>query len=98
MALQKDLLLSTGVTANYWRVTKISIDIDAGSVNIDVSLYLNKTVRENGSDPIYNQSFMTDIDANLNDELNTGFKTGNAMQASYDFLKTTNYLLDAIDV
>ena len=55
MALQKSKTLPSGVTADYWRVTKITLDVVNESALVVLSLYVNKAARDAGMQPV--QSF-----------------------------------------
>lgn len=51
MALQLSKILSSGVTANYWRVSEVSLSIGQAA-DITVGLYLSDAARAAGREPI----------------------------------------------
>ena len=55
MALQKSKTLPSGVTADYWRVTRVTLDVVNESALVVLSLYVNKAARDAGMQPV--QSF-----------------------------------------
>lgn len=46
MAIQKDKLLPSGVTGNYWKITKESYNKTNNECTYEISLFLNKEVSD----------------------------------------------------
>lgn len=47
MALYKEIIDDKGIKLNYFRISKIELDIDNKKINISVKEYSNQTYREN---------------------------------------------------
>lgn len=61
MALKKSIVLSTGVSADYWKVTDIKY-FPKNSLSIYCSLFLDKASKDNGRDAIdVKRSFSIDL-------------------------------------
>lgn len=61
MALKKSIVLSTGVSADYWKVTDIKY-FPKNSLSIYCSIYLDKVSKDGGKDAIDGKrSFSIDL-------------------------------------
>jgi len=58
MALQLSKTLDTGITGNYWKITKIDINNFENRVDIYVTLFLNKAIRNAGNKGIDLQHYV----------------------------------------
>lgn len=52
MALIKQQKQTSGVLANYWRITRVEFDASHEYINVTASLYLSKEERLAGSEPV----------------------------------------------
>lgn len=52
MAIQKTKELKNGVSGEYWRITRVHIDVNTLLTTLDLSLYLDKTSSDAGKAPI----------------------------------------------
>jgi hypothetical protein len=57
MALNKSVELSTGVTANYWKILGVIIEPTKNLSKALVALYVDQAARAAGKEPIYTQEF-----------------------------------------
>lgn len=57
MALKKEILLSTGHTCSYWRITNITSDFTTGNGTVTVSGYLDAEARSSGKPPCSDAKF-----------------------------------------
>ncbi len=57
MALSKAIDTGTGAQATYWRVTRMTFDVIAGSVWYVLAGYLTADARATGKDPLCEQPF-----------------------------------------
>lgn len=62
MAIQNSKTLKNGVTGNYWKITKINIDIEQLKTTIEISLYLDSTFGNDGvTTPIFRKTYSTNV-------------------------------------
>lgn len=62
MAIHKSKTLKNGVVGDYWKLTKLSIDLVALTTNFELSLYLDSTHGNDGvSGPIYRKQYSTNV-------------------------------------
>lgn len=62
MAIQNSKTLPSGVTGNYWKLTKLHIDLIALVSNFEISLYIDSTHGNDGvSTPIHRKTYVTSI-------------------------------------
>jgi hypothetical protein len=52
MAILLNQSLSNGISANYLRISRITIDRNSQKLMVDLALYLSKSARDVGNDPI----------------------------------------------
>ena len=97
MALYKETVLPTGVTANYYRITELlAVKL---KIRIKVALYLNAQSREDGKAPLMENCYQKVVGA-----LPQGFSftasgyEANFYDEAYDFLKTLPMFDGATDV
>lgn len=58
MALSLEITLRTGVTATYWRITRVEIDGLANTTKAYLSGYLSQTARNEGKRPVRTYEFL----------------------------------------
>lgn len=62
MAIQNSKTLKSGVVGNYWKITKLNIDLVALTTMIEISLYLDSTHGNDGvSGPIFKKTYSTSV-------------------------------------
>lgn len=62
MAIQNSKTLKNGVTGNYWKITKLNIDMILLVTTIEISLYLDSTHANDGvSSAIFKKSYVTSV-------------------------------------
>lgn len=62
MAIQNSKTLKSGVSGNYWKITKLNIDLVALVTTIEISLYLDSTHGNDGvSGPIFKKTYITSV-------------------------------------
>lgn len=88
MALIKDKILTSGVTANYWRVDTLVINKN-GSGTVRYSLYLNKTAVNNGCTPLLRDN------VDFTGWKNSDFADKTPMDLAYEEIKKLPEFLDA---
>ena len=82
MALQKSITLSTGLDAEYWKVTTCNLDVNSLNLFCVLSLYKDASYRATPEAVCLVIDFMfniTDLEAN-----------GNLRSLSYDKIKATS--------
>ena len=96
MALHKDIVLNTGVVANYHRLTGVMINQMHSEVILHFAVYVDAAARVN-KDPVqvFNIAIRGD-DYTHNFSLNKFVK--NPFALAYDYLKTTEDYKDATDI
>lgn len=52
MAIQKSKNLKSGIEGNYWRITRISVEVDSLQVTLELALFKDKQSSDDGKDPI----------------------------------------------
>lgn len=62
MPIQNSKTLASGVTGNYWKITKLNIDLVSLVTNFEISLYLNSTHGNDGvSAPVFRKTYTTSV-------------------------------------
>ena len=89
MALSLTKSLSTGVSAGYFKITKIHADALTGQARVHVNLYLDKASANGGKSPIDTFTYDFPIDV-------TNFS--DLMSAVYTALKAEPFFSGAADV
>lgn len=97
MALQLAKTLSTGLVANYWKITNISYDLNNNALIVTFDLYADLTAKQNNCDVVWHGDFtFSSIGTNAMDTI---FKTGNNfVNGTYTYLKTQSQFLNAVDI
>lgn len=88
MALGKDKILDTGITASYHKITDVS------ATSIIVEVYKDGTARGAGSKPVTGMNYP--IDGFTEDELK--LEGNSPLVLAYEYLKTLDDYSDATDV
>jgi len=97
MALQKSKLTQYGVSANYWRIRSLFIDLKAERATAVLELYL--TSETSGSAPLEARSYMFGTEANPFPFTAIAMDAKNAYKIAYDAIKLADpFLADAADV
>jgi hypothetical protein len=93
MAFQLNKELSTGVTANYWRLAFVEVDCsDDPSLRIHLCLYLNRQARLNGKEALNRiiiEVPLSDIDSKYSYDFRA---------CIYNYLKQRPEYIEAIDI
>lgn len=93
MAFQLNKELSTGVSANYWRLAFVEVDCsDNPNVRIHLCLYLTKEAKINGKDSLYRTIIevpLVEIDSNYSYDFRA---------CIYNYLRQRPEYVDAIDI
>ena len=102
MALQKTYTTSQGITGNYWRIDRISLDrADLHACNVTLCLYTDAaTAAMSGSTPIHQETYFWNDDPS-NDTYTGVFDSAtldasnkNAKQQAYAQIKTKTDPID----
>lgn len=96
MALQKDLILSDGFVANYWKITRMNLDFLQSIAGIAVSVYKDAAARQAGRVPASERLFT--VRGNDFNAFKSGDEAGNTVSLAYAYLKTLSELSGALDV
>lgn len=94
MALQKDLVLATGVVANYHKVSNPEIKTSNGAANVNVKVFLNNQARIANKVECFNKTYK--IPAGTFTSINLA--TTDPRDLVYNYLKTLPEYAGAIDV
>jgi len=57
MGLQKSLELETGVSGNYWKITRMNADYINNTIGVQLSLYKDKATRDANKSPMNNNDY-----------------------------------------
>ena len=60
MGMGKAVTLSSGVTVNYWRITRINEDFN-GETQVFVGGYVSKELRDSNATPVVYRDFVFDL-------------------------------------
>lgn len=101
MALQKSMMSTFGVNAEYWRVTNTVVDQDRKMARITMGGYPTQEVREGDNQPLMKLTVNC-----LFDKFDEFFSAeqlsidgNNPLKAGYDYAKTyDDFFKDAIDI
>jgi len=89
VALSKTLPLSTGASATYHRVIKVTVDVTGGRAIVRIGQYLDQASRDAGKEPMSTRDESFDLPSALVSSVGT---------AIYGELKTISDFADAVDV
>ena len=97
MALNLPVTFPNGITADYWKVVGVSVDVPTSTVNLSVALYLDSEARTDGREPI-EVSQVGGISALPTLQALIFKSGGNLVAAVYDYLKSLPEFEGAKDV
>ena len=96
MALQLTNELGSGVSGNYWRITKASTDPEVNNSYVTISLYKDQAARNGGKVPMLRNEY--EFYGSDNPCTNTALETNSIIKLLYDKLKTLSEWSSATDV
>jgi hypothetical protein len=101
MAITKTHTFLSGITACYWKVVRVDVDIFKKRVQLQVALYVSKEARDNNLRPVAIRPFeiknQNDFDTYFNiDCLST--QDNNPYSQAYVYLKSLEEFKDCVDI
>ena len=96
MALQLNFTTEEDVTANYWRVTGLRLNVDTSESFVELSLYRTSSARNNGKKSILQKVYEfsgTDYPFDV-----VSMDAANSLNIAYEKLKTLPEFAGAADV
>lgn len=90
MAIQKSKTLASGVVGNYWRITRLNIDVDQSTGNITLGLFIDSTHGNDGSKAIFSKVYTFPITL-------AGLASGSIANAYVNILAKANSVVPNIE-
>lgn len=94
MALTKSTDLGNGYSAEYFRITRIILDMEHDDCQIKVDLYKDQASREASLPPVAPYTYHTSLSSIFDKASST---VDNPLHAAYEYLKSLDFYSGAVD-
>jgi hypothetical protein len=96
MAIQLTKTIDSGASGEYWRIVKITVDIESNYSEVNVGLYIDQAARDAGKNPLMRENYSfsgADNPCTL-----AAMESASVVQLAYDKLKSLTNFFGSIDV